>query len=32
MVVGIAKHRVDHCGALEIVTDFVLHRHADAAV
>src|SRR6516162_6727480 len=32
MVVAIAEHRVDHCGALEIVADFVFHRHADPAV
>ena len=32
VVVGIAEHRIDHGGALEVVADLVLHGHADAAV
>jgi hypothetical protein len=30
--VGIAEHRVDHRGALEVVADLVLHCHADTAM
>src|SRR3954462_9861509 len=32
MMVGVAEHLIDHGDALEIVTDLVLHRHADAAM